>query len=231
VVRELALRLCKYVAHVLLVHHRDGNDLVVRHHDVRAGRELELRRCTGAVRELVLRRCTCAVREPGLRLYMNVMREPALRLCKYVAHVLLVHHHDENDLVVRHHDVREERGLELRRCTCEVRERDDRLRSDRGFRLAFRHPCAVVYLKDSKRHYSAWLHELRRAGIQRGCVHLGREAHEVREIQPLPPWNLAWHASWQQLFLRQHGEPIQLLAWIRYRGRGLVLAFGRAAFS
>jgi len=28
-----------------------------------------------------------------------------------------------------------------------------------------------------------------------------------------------------------HGGPIQLLVWIRYRGRGLVLTFGRAAFS
>jgi hypothetical protein len=73
-VRELVLRLCKYVAHVLLVHHRDGNDLVVPRHDVRAGRELELRRCT------------CAGHEPGLHLYMNVMREFELRLCKYEAH-------------------------------------------------------------------------------------------------------------------------------------------------
>jgi hypothetical protein len=112
-----------------------------------------------------------------------------------------------------------------------VREQDDHLRSDHEFRLAFRHPCAVVYRKDSKRRYCAWRHELRRAGIQRDYEHPGREVHEVREIQPLPPWNLAWHASWQQLFLPQHGEPIQLLAWIRYRGRGLVLAFGRAAFS
>jgi len=45
-----------YEAHELLVHHRDGNDLVVRRHDVRGGRELEIRRCT------------CAVREPGLHL-------------------------------------------------------------------------------------------------------------------------------------------------------------------
>jgi hypothetical protein len=162
---------------------------------------------------------------------MNVMRELVLRLCKYEAHELLVHHHDGNDLVVRHHDVRAVRELVLRRCTCAVREWDDRLRIDPEFRLAFRHPCAAVCRKDSKRHYCAWLHELRRAGIQRDCVHLGREVHEAREIQPLPPWNLAWHASWQQLFLLQHGEPIQLLAWIRYRERGLVLAFGRAAFS
>ena len=138
-----------------------------------------------------------------------------LRLCKYVAHVLLVHHRDGNDLVVPRHDVRAGRELELRRCTCEERERDDRLRIYRGFRLAFRHPCAVVYLKDSKHHYSAWLHELRRVGIQRDCVHLGRGVHEVHEIQPLPPWNLAWHASWQQLFLRQRGGLIQLLAWIQ----------------
>jgi hypothetical protein len=142
-----------------------------------------------------------------------------------------VRHHDGNDLVAHRHDVREERELEHHLYMNAVRERDDHLHSDRGFRLAFRHPCAVVYRKDSKRHCCALRLELRRGGIQRDCVHRGREVHEVREIQPLPPWNLAWHASWQQLFLRQHGEPIRLLAWIRYRGRGLVLAFGRAAFS
>jgi hypothetical protein len=191
--RELELRLCKYVAHELLVHH----------HDVRAGREP------------VLRRCTCAGSELGLHLYMNVMHGLVLRLCKYEVHELLVHHRGGNDLVVHRHDVCAGRELELRRCTCAVRERDDRLRIYRGFRLAFRHPCAVVSRKDSKRHYSVWRHELRRAGIQRGYAHLGREVHEVREIQPLPPWNLAWHASWQQLFLRQRGGLIQLLAWIQ----------------
>jgi hypothetical protein len=217
--RELVLRLCKCVAHELLGHHHDVRDLVVRHHDVRAVRELELRRIT------------CAVRERGLHLYMNVMHELVPRPYRYVEHELALHRHDGNDLVVRHHDVRAGRELVLRLCTCVERELDDHLRSDHGFRLAFRHPCAVVCRKDSKRHYFASCHELQRAGIQRDCVHLGREVHEVREIQPLPPWNLAWHASWQQLFLLQHGEPIRLLAWIRYLGRGLVLTFGRAAFS
>jgi hypothetical protein len=206
-------------ARELLGHHHDGNDLVVHRHGVRAAREL------------VLRRCTCAGREQGLHLYMNVMRELVLRLYRYVEHELALHRHDGNDLVVRHHDVRAGRELEHHLYMNAVRERDDRLRSGRGVRLAFRHPCAVVYRKDSKRRYCALRHGLRRGGIQRDCVHLGREVHEVREIQPSPPWNLAWHASWQQLFLRQHGEPIRLLAWFRYRGRGLVLAFGRAAFS
>jgi hypothetical protein len=162
---------------------------------------------------------------------MNVMRELVLRLYRYVEHELALHSHDGNDLVAHRHDVRAGREPEHHLYMNAVRERDDHLHSDRGFRLAFRHPCAVVYRKDSKRHCCALRHELRRVGIQRDCVHLGRGVHEVHEIQPLPPWNLAWHASWQQLFLRQHGEPIRLLAWIRYRGRGLVLAFGRAAFS
>jgi hypothetical protein len=149
----------------------------------------------------------------------------------YEAHELLVHHRDGNDLVAHRNDVREGRELEHHLYMNAVRERDDRLRIDPEFRLAFRHPCAVACRKDSIHRYCAWLHELRRAGIQRDYAHLGRGVHEVREIQPLPPWNLAWHASWQQLFLPQHGEPIRLLAWFRYRGRGLVLAFGRAAFS
>jgi hypothetical protein len=208
-----------YEAHELLVHHRDGNDLVAHRHDVHAGRELEIRRCT------------CAVREPGLHLYMNVMRELVLRLCKYVAHELLVHHRGGNDLVARHHDGNEERELEHHLYMNAVRERDDRLRIYRGFRLAFRHPCAVVSRKDSKRHYCAWRHELQRAGIQRGYAHLGREVHEAREIQPLPPWNLAWHASWRPFVLPQHDEVNRLLAWIQYHGRDLVRAFGRAAFS
>jgi hypothetical protein len=111
------------------------------------------------------------------------------------------------------------------------RELDGRLHSDREFRLAFRHPCAVVFRKDSIHHYCAWLRELRRAVIQRGYGHPGRVVREAREIRPLPPWYLALHASLQQLFLPQHGEPIQLLAWIQFRGSGPVRAFGRAAFS
>jgi hypothetical protein len=89
----------------------------------------------------------------------------------------------------------------------------------------------VVYRKDSKHHYCALLRVLQRAVIQRGCEHLDRVVREVRGIRLLPPWILALRASWQRLFLLQRGEAIRLLAWIRYRGRGLVLAFGRAAFS
>ena len=125
------------------------------------------------VRALVRHRCTYAVRELVLRLYGN-------------------------DLLVRHRDGRAGREPVLRRCICEVRELDGRLHYDHEFRLAFRHPCAVVFRKDSKHHYCAWRHELRRAVIRRGYEHLGRVVHEVREIRPLPPWNLAWHASWQQ---------------------------------
>jgi hypothetical protein len=179
VMHELVLHLYMYEAHALLVHHRDGNDLVAHRHDVRAARGLELHRCT------------CAVREQGLHLYMNVMHELVLRLYMYEAHELLVHHRDGNDLVAHRHDVRAARGLELHRCTCAVRELDDHLRSDHEFRLAFRHPCAVVSRKDSKRHYYALRHGLQRAEIRRDYAHLDREVHEGREIRPLPPWNLA----------------------------------------
>jgi hypothetical protein len=146
-----------------------------------------------------------------------VVRALKLRRCTYVVRELVLHP-DVHDLLARHRDVRVVRALELRRCTYAVRELDGRLHCDHGFHLVFRHPCAVVFRKDSIRHYCAWLHELRRAVIRRGCGHRDREVHgvhEVREIQPLPPWNLAWHASWQQLFLRQRGGLIQLLAWIQ----------------
>jgi hypothetical protein len=103
-----------------------------------------------------------------------------------------------NDLLVRHREGRAGRESELRRCICEVRELDGRLHYDHEFRLAFRHPYAVVFRKDSKHHYCALRHVLRRAVIRRGYEHLDRVVHEVREIRPLPPWNLAWHASWQQ---------------------------------
>jgi hypothetical protein len=123
------------------------------------------------------------------------VRELALRLCKNVVRVL-VHHHDGHDLVVRRRGGHEVRVRELHRCTCEVRGLDDRLRIDRGFRLAFRHLCAVACRKDSKHHCCALRLVLRRAGIQRDYVHLGRAVHVVREIRPLPPWYLAWRASW-----------------------------------
>ena len=168
--RGLVLRLCKNVVRVL-VHHHDGHDLVVRRRGVH---EVHVRE---------LHRCTC------------VARVLALRLCKYVVRVL-VHHHDGHDLVVRRRGGHEVHVREPRRCTCEVRVLDDRLRNDRGFRLAFRHLCAVACRKDSKHHCCALRLVLRRAGIQRDYVHLGRAVHVVREIRPLPPWNLAWRASW-----------------------------------
>jgi hypothetical protein len=145
----------------------EAHELLVRHHDVRAGRE------------------------QGLHLYMNVMHELVPRLYRYVEHELALHRHDGNDLVVHRHDVRAARELVHHLYMNAVRERDDHLHSDRGFRLAFRHPCAVVSRKDSKRHYYALRQGLQRAEIRRDYAHLDREAHEVREIQPLPPWILA----------------------------------------
>jgi hypothetical protein len=99
---------------------------------------------------------------------------------------------------VHHHDERVVRELVLRRCTCAVRELDVHLHNDHVIHLAFRHPCAVVFQKDSKHHYCALRHVLRRAVIQRGYEHLGREVRVVHGIRLLPPWNLPWHASWQQ---------------------------------
>jgi hypothetical protein len=173
-------------------------------------RESVHRRCICEVRELVLRlymyvahesaahhhdgrvvhvlahhRCTCAERELEPRLYMNAERE-------------LAHHRDVHDLLVRHHDGHVGRELVRHRCTCAERELGGHLHCDHEFHLAFRHLCAVVFRKDSKHHYCAWRHELRRAVIRRGYEHLDRVVHEVHEIRPLPPWNLAWHASWQQ---------------------------------
>jgi hypothetical protein len=148
----------------------------------------------------------------------------------------LVHRRDEHvvDVNQNRHGEHVVRELVLHRCTCAVRGLDVRLRNDRETHvclMAFPHPCVVACRKDSKHHYFAWRPELQRAEIQRGYGHLGRVAHEEHEIRPLPPWYLAWRASWQQLFLLRHGEQNQLLAWFRYRGRGLDLAFGRAAFS
>jgi hypothetical protein len=159
-------------------------------------RVLVLRRCTCEVRELVHHRDELVVREPVTRhfgsdmtlrhhdgrdlvlhLYMCVVRESVLR-------------RGVSDLLVHHHDVCVVRELVLRRCTCAVRELDVLLHNDRGnlwFRLAFRHPCAVVFRKDSKRHYCALLRVLRRAVIQRGCEHLDRVVRVVHGIRLLPP--------------------------------------------
>jgi hypothetical protein len=198
------------------------DDLLVHRHDERVVREPVLRRCTYVVREPEHHRdvSDLALRHRGER----AVRELELRLCMNVV----------DDLLVRHRGERVVREPVLRRCTCEVRESGDRLRNDcvlREFQLAFRHPCVVVCPKDSKHHCCAWRHELQHVEILLCYVHLDRVVREVHGIRLLPPWILALRASWQQLFLLQRGEAIRLLAWIRYRGRGLVLAFGRAAFS
>jgi hypothetical protein len=115
-----------------------------------------------------------------------------------------------------------------------AREPSDLLRIDHGIPvclMAFRHPYVVVCQKGSKHHYCACCHGLRRVVIQLYSEHLGREVHAARGIQPLPPWTLAWHASWRPFVLPQHDEVNRLLAWIQYHGRDLVRAFGRAAFS
>jgi hypothetical protein len=107
------------------------------------------------VREMVRRRCTCAVHE-------SVRRHDVsdLALNRLDVHVVDVNqsHHDVHDLVAHHRDGRVVRELERRRCTCEVRELDDRLHSDHElheYLLVFRHPCAVAYRKDSKHHCCA----------------------------------------------------------------------------
>jgi hypothetical protein len=210
-VRVLVLHRDELAVRELVTRHF-GSDMALRRHDEHdlalhlymcAVHESVLRRGVSdllvrhqdgrVVRALVRHRCTCAVHESVLRRGVS-------------------------DLLVRHRDGRAGRESVLHRCTYAGRELDGRLHCDHGFRLVFRHLCAVVFRMDSIRHYCAWLHELRRAVIRRDCGHRDRAAHgvhEVREIQPLPPWNLAWHASWQQLFLRQHGGLIQLLAWIQ----------------
>jgi hypothetical protein len=201
------------------------DDLLVHRHDERVVREREHHRCTYAVRESVLRRCTYAV-------HVLVLRHRGERVVRVLEFHLYMNAVD--DLLVHRHDERVVRESVLHRCTYAMRELDDRLRNDcvlREFRLAFRHPYVVACPKGSKHRYCAWRHELQRVEILPCYVHLGRVVREVHGIRLLPPWILALRASWQQLFLLQHGEAIRLLAWIRYRGRGLVLAFGRAAFS
>jgi hypothetical protein len=214
-VRELVLRLYKNVA----------DDWLVRRHVERVVRESVLRRCTYAVRESVLRRCICEVNDLALHHRGELLeRELVLHLYKNVVDDLLVRRHDGH---VVHESV-------LRRCISAVRALGDRLHNGcvlREFRLAFRHPYVVVCPKDSRHHCCAWRHELQHVEILLCYVHLDRVVREVHGIRLLPPWILALRASWQQLFLLQRGEAIRLLAWIRYRGRGLVLAFGRAAFS
>jgi hypothetical protein len=140
-VRELALRRCicaerELALHLYmnvepgLEHHRDGSDLAEHRHD---GRDLaEHHRDGRVVRELVRRRCTYEERELALHLYMSVEPESE-----------------------HHRDGRAGRESVLRRCICVKRGLDARLRSDREFRLAFRHLYAVVFRKDSKRHYCA----------------------------------------------------------------------------
>ena len=159
-------------------------------------RVLVLRRCTCEVRELVPHRDELVVREPVTRHFGSdmtlrhhdgrVVHALELRRCTYAVRVLALRLYG-NDLLVHHRDGLVARGLVLRRCTCEVRELDVHLHSGHVIHLAFRHPCAVVFRKDSKHHYCALLHVLRRAVIQRGCEHLDREVRVVHGIRLLPP--------------------------------------------
>jgi hypothetical protein len=220
VVHELVLHRCTYVVRELALH-RDEHEVGVNrnHHD---GHDLALHLYMYVVRESVLSHH--GVRE---------VHELELRRCTYEVHELALHR-DGSGLALHHHGVHAEHGLGLHLYMYVVRGLDDHLRNDcvlREFQLAFRHPCVVVCPKDSKHHCCAWRHELQHVEILLCYVHLDRVVREVHGIRLLPPWILALRASWQQLFLLQRGEAIRLLAWIRYRGRGLVLAFGRAAFS
>ena len=181
------LHLCRFVVH----------ELVLRHHDGHVMRELEHRRCIYAVRGLVLHLYMFVVR--------GLVRRPdesdlALRLYRYEVLVLVLHRCTcaERELGLHHHDVRVVDELVLHLYMYVVRGLDDRLRSDLLSLLVFRRPCAVVCQKDSKRRYCALRRALQRVEIPRGYAHLGREEFEVREIRPLPPWYLAWRASWQQ---------------------------------
>jgi hypothetical protein len=136
------------------------------------------------VRVLVPHRDVLAVRELVTRHFGSDM---ALR------------HHDERDLVLHlymcvgresvlsHHDGRVGHALVFHRCTCAVRELDAHLHNGHVIRLAFRHPCAVVYRKDSKHHCCALRHVLQRAVILLCCGHLDRVVRVVRGIRLLPP--------------------------------------------
>jgi len=152
----------------------------------------KLHRALSEVHELVHRRCTCVGRVQVLHLYMyevrellgrlhdgNEVRGLALRRCTYVERELVPRPYmcAVPGLVLHHPDVRAVVGLTFRRCIYEVRGLDGLLRSD-AFRLVFRRPYVVVYRRDSKHHYFACCPLLQRAVIQRGYVHLGREAHE-----------------------------------------------------
>jgi hypothetical protein len=135
---------------------------LVHHHDVLAVGDCRNHHDGRVVHELEHRRCTYEVRELALRLYGN-------------------------DLLVHHHDGRVVHELEHRRCTCAVRVLDDLLHNGHVIRLAFRHPCAVVYRKDSKHHCCALRHVLQRAVILLCCGHLDRVVREVHGIRLLPP--------------------------------------------
>jgi hypothetical protein len=222
----------------------------------RAVHVLVHRRCICAVHELELHRCICVVHElelhRGVRVLAQhhhggrVVHEPEHRRCICVVHELAQHRlgvlvEDVNqnrrgvrELAQHHHGGRAVHELELHRCICVVRELDDLLHTDheiRAYLMAFRHLYVVVFQKDSRHHCCAWRRVLRRVAIQLYCEHLGRVVRGVLGIQPLPPWTLALRASWPQFVLPQYDEVNRLLAWIQYRGRGLVRAFGRAAFS
>jgi hypothetical protein len=173
VVRVLGLHRCTCAERVLGLHHdvlaaggyqnhHDGRDLALHLYMYVVRESVLCHHDVRAVRALVLRRCTCAERELVQRLYGND---------------LLVHHHDES--------VGHESGH--RRCTCAERVLDVHLHIGHVIHLVFRHPCAVVYRKDSKHHYCALRHALQRAVIQLDCGHLDRAVRAVHGIRLLPP--------------------------------------------
>jgi hypothetical protein len=155
--------------------------------------ELEHRRCTCGVRVLVHHRDVLAV--GGYRNHHDG-RDLALHLYMYVGHESELSHHDGhvvrelvlrlygNGLLVHHHDVRVVRVRVLRRCTCGVRVLDVHLHNGHVIRLAFRHPFAVVYRKDSKHHCCVLRHVLRRAVIRRDYGHLDRVVRGIRLLSP-----------------------------------------------
>jgi hypothetical protein len=144
-VHELELRRCTCAAREL-VHHRD--ELVVREPVTRHfGSDMTLRHRDGL--DLALHLCRCVVRESVLSHHgEHVVHAMVLRRCTCAARVLVLRLYG-NDLLVHHRDGLVARALVLRRCICEVRELDVHLHNGHVIHLAFRHPCAVVFRKDS----------------------------------------------------------------------------------
>jgi hypothetical protein len=189
-VHKLLRALCEVREPELHLYMNVVDDLLVHRHDERVVREPVLRRCTYEVHELALHRGERAVREPE---HHRDVSDLALRhRGERVVRVLELHLYMNvvDDLLVRHHDGHVVHVSVLRRCTCAVRELDVHLRNDcvlREFQLAFRHPYAVVYRKDSKHHCCALRLVLQHVEILLCYVHLDREVREVHGIRLLPP--------------------------------------------